>query len=169
MEARGSFRSSGGSFKSGGGSFRGGRGGSFMGSRGGSFMGGSGGSFRGGDSGDSFRGRAGSRSPGVEILQPGDLGYDEEAELAQAIMESSLSVTENGGQRGGHRRTDSLAAAAGGFQVFGEGVVIGGNRDGGGCVLGMLWAGKMDVFHSRACGGSVVQGVKVPGSVYLPE
>lgn len=102
-----------------GGSFRGGSGGSFRG-------GGSGGSFRGGDRGDSFTGRAGSRSPGVGILQPGDLGYDEEAELAQAIMESSLSVTENGGQEGGHRRADSLAAAAGGFQV------------GGG---GLLWAG----------------------------
>lgn len=45
-------------------------------------------------------------------LQPGDEGYDEEADLAAAIMASSLSAAGGGGGGGGHGSMD-LSAAAG--------------------------------------------------------
>eukprot|EP00904_Undaria_pinnatifida_P003699 jgi/Undpi1/1332/HiC_scaffold_11.g04724.m1 len=47
-------------------------------------------------------------------LQPGDEGYDEEADLAAAIMASSLSAAGGGGGGGGHGSMDLSAAAADG-------------------------------------------------------
>lgn len=53
------------------------------------------------------------RTATARVLQPGDEGYDEEADLAAAIFESSLGATAGAGQGGGVGRSGDLAAAAG--------------------------------------------------------
>lgn len=105
--------------------FRGAGGGSGSGafsSHGGSSMGGFGGGGASAGMGSGGGAFASSSSRGARAsatsrgLQPGDEGYDEEADLAAAIMASSLSAAGGGGGGGGGQgggRPADLSAAAG--------------------------------------------------------
>lgn len=91
---------------------------------------GSGGHGGGGSGGGRARGlNAGGgqfQSAGGRTLQAGDEGYDEEAELAAAIFESTIGAAEGGGQGGGARAGGGMAATAGALVLGGSNGLGGG-------------------------------------------
>lgn len=87
-----------------------------------------GGGSSGGSGGGRSRGPGGGqfRSVGGRTLQPGDEGYDEEADLAAAIFESTIGAADGGVQGSGARAGGGLASSAGTLALGGGGSGVGG-------------------------------------------